>query len=132
MFFSAGRSVVGAFRFLLIYLLINVCVGAYLWNHLLGGVAKDEGLSLESPSQKCDLQCCQNACDTSINCNSFAHTRNTCFLKDKCVVPSEQTKSSAYKTYYRAGIDCPRDASTYNLLPNSKGTENTGWNSTAV
>ena len=61
------------------------------------------------------LQQCEDACDQTDGCNSFAHCprhQNRCWLTDKVYNGNEPTKHNDYcSTYYKTGIR--------SLLPNN-------------
>jgi hypothetical protein len=78
----------------------------------LGGVAQDEGESLEDSSGS--LEQCKERCSADIRCQSFAYSQHhsTCHTKTRVVTPGTPTVSNGdYQTYYRHTTqgECPDD-----------------------
>ena len=92
---------------------VSVCSASEWLQLSTTGVAADEGAAVGSPvTSFCDLDCCKQQCDLTLECNSFAHMKGACYLKDKCIVAeSTAVIRSAYRTYYRTGR-CPRSVAT--------------------
>ena len=86
----------------------NYCYSLSLdrtWSRL-DNVAIAEGRSVGGAGAGYSLEECKELCTTNPNCNSFAFSagasgKGACWLKDKCIVDSEPTKNSAFKTYYK-------------------------------
>lgn len=55
---------------------------------------------------------CKHKCDELPDCNSFSYGDGHCWLKQKCVTPTEQGKHSRLLTYFRTSCGGPRESSS--------------------
>lgn len=63
------------------------------------GVADDEGNTV-AYVKPCDLDCCKKECDAEPNCFSFSHRLNYCYLKDRCLKPTDPWSSAKYTSWF--------------------------------
>jgi len=67
------------------------------------GVADEEGNTV-AYIKPCDLNCCKKECDADPNCFSFSHRLNYCYLKDRCLKPTDKWSTAKYTSYFTS--DC--------------------------
>jgi hypothetical protein len=85
----------------------------------LGGasrnVADDEGQAVSGPV-KGDLRTCEDACDSTDGCESFAFCDDACYLKDKVVQKDDKFHYNKHCSTYRRGN--VKDNTCYELFSN--------------
>eukprot|EP00750_Incisomonas_marina_P027517 INCI6199.3.p1 GENE.INCI6199.3~~INCI6199.3.p1 ORF type:complete len:425 (-),score=66.20 INCI6199.3:944-2218(-) len=77
----------------------------------LDGCAENEGGTLGDRHRNCDAKCCAELCDAHPECNSFSlfGVAKICYLKTRCITPSEPVKVNKYVTWYKSCGDEPLD-----------------------
>lgn len=77
----------------------------------LDGCAETEGDTLGDRHRNCDATCCAALCDAHPECNSFSlfGVAKICYLKTRCILPSEPVKVNKYVTWYKSCGEDPLD-----------------------